>query len=323
MGAGPVRPARGAPRAALRARAEEVRAELARRGEPLPVGWEEEAARDLSEGPLTGVWLSPEDGAAGLAFFTVRGRRAYAHLHVDPGADRSARASALLDALAAGWTGLVDRADVGLSGLGEAEEAAWAGEAGRRLPAEVLVRHALERPLGPADRAAPALPPDARLRPLGELPVAGLAALDWRAFRGGPDERLVAETPEEARETFADLLDGRLGGVFAPASFGLVGSDGRLLGFVLVTTPLPGSAIVLDLAVEPTARRRGLGTLLLRLAFGGLATAGRTSVRLWVTEANAPARALYDRLGFRRVLTARILRWSAAGPRPSGPAEAT
>jgi ribosomal protein S18 acetylase RimI-like enzyme len=50
--------------------------------------------------------------------------------------------------------------------------------------------------------------------------------------------------------------------------------------------------------VEPEARRRELGTGLVRAVVAWSAARGAGSVRLGVTESNAGARAFYERLGF-------------------------
>ena len=58
-------------------------------------------------------------------------------------------------------------------------------------------------------------------------------------------------------------------------------------------------AEVLDVCVEPAARRLGLARLLVRLAMARAARAGARSARLEVRASNAAARALYAALGFR------------------------
>jgi ribosomal-protein-alanine N-acetyltransferase len=62
---------------------------------------------------------------------------------------------------------------------------------------------------------------------------------------------------------------------------------------------LADEAEVLDLCVGPTARRRGLARLLLRLAMARAARAGARSMRLEVRASNTAARRLYGSVGFR------------------------
>ncbi|MBR2823418.1 MAG: GNAT family N-acetyltransferase [Clostridia bacterium] len=53
------------------------------------------------------------------------------------------------------------------------------------------------------------------------------------------------------------------------------------------------------LAVHPDARRRGLGTLLLRGVMNAAAAAGKTLVNTWISDTNAASIALHTRAGFR------------------------
>ena len=50
--------------------------------------------------------------------------------------------------------------------------------------------------------------------------------------------------------------------------------------------------------VRPRGRGRGVGEALVAAVIGWAAARRATSVHLWVTETNAPARALYQRCGF-------------------------
>lgn len=67
-------------------------------------------------------------------------------------------------------------------------------------------------------------------------------------------------------------------------------------GFCSWRQTTPDEAEILNLAVEPEWRRRGVGTALLN-ALGGSA---KGTVFLEVAEPNAPAVALYQKLGWRR-----------------------
>lgn len=71
-------------------------------------------------------------------------------------------------------------------------------------------------------------------------------------------------------------------------------------GFVLARV-VAGEAEVLTLAVAPPARRRGLAAALVRAAIAAVGAAGGGSLFLEVSQANAPARALYAGLGFAAV----------------------
>ena len=112
-----------------------------------------------------------------------------------------------------------------------------------------------------------------------------MAAVFVAAWRGGyrgivPDDVIDAWTVERAREE----LDGR-----------------DALDVDIVTDEVDGfvryrPGYIASLYVHPAAAGRGVGTALLRHA---LADIGDTPVRLWVFEANARARSLYERDGFR------------------------
>jgi ribosomal-protein-alanine acetyltransferase len=53
-----------------------------------------------------------------------------------------------------------------------------------------------------------------------------------------------------------------------------------------------------NIVVAPSARRKGLGTRLLRALFARARDTNSDSVFLEVRESNSPARALYERAGF-------------------------
>ena len=83
---------------------------------------------------------------------------------------------------------------------------------------------------------------------------------------------------------------------FPNASYDLIVADSDLLGRLYVDRG-PEAFLVIDLALLPKHRGRGLGTMLLERV---LAEAGeaRKPVRIHVEQFN-PARRLYERLGFR------------------------
>ena len=70
---------------------------------------------------------------------------------------------------------------------------------------------------------------------------------------------------------------------------------GHLAGCIIGDRVLDGSRII-NLAVDPNVRRQGVGTALLLSIEGEL---GWGDMLLMVQEENAPARALYQRLGYR------------------------
>jgi len=74
----------------------------------------------------------------------------------------------------------------------------------------------------------------------------------------------------------------------------------RLAGFILARHAA-GEAEILSIAVAKCARGRGLGRVLLRRNLQRLAGLGVREVFLEVGADNAPALALYDRMGFAQV----------------------
>jgi ribosomal protein S18 acetylase RimI-like enzyme len=122
------------------------------------------------------------------------------------------------------------------------------------------------RPLGPADVEA--------IRPLhdAEFPATYL-----------PVERLVAEALRGERTALA-----------------VDGADGRLLGYATGRVQADGEGYIDFVAVDPAARGTGAGRALVQSLSEPLLDASTTGrVNLTVQEHRAPARALYERLGFR------------------------
>jgi len=101
------------------------------------------------------------------------------------------------------------------------------------------------------------------------------------------------EAPGSARE-MADLLT-------KPSVSGLLAMDGETpTGFALVQSA-GGAAEILTIAVDPSARRRGIGARLIVSISQRLRDEGVLALHLEVAEDNAPARALYESLGFEEV----------------------
>lgn len=89
-------------------------------------------------------------------------------------------------------------------------------------------------------------------------------------------------------------------GVFEPNFSWVLRERGSKLpvGAVLCSRVGPRTAHVTQLCVSPARRGQGLGRLLMRQSAESLARAGFDAMTLTVTEANAPALALYGSLGF-------------------------
>ncbi len=103
---------------------------------------------------------------------------------------------------------------------------------------------------------------------------------------------------------FARLLD-------LPTSTALIaGSSHAPAGFILLQVA-GDAAEVLTIAVRPERRRDGVGRALLTAGLDAARLGGAARLILDVSEANAPARALYGSLGFTEI--ARRKRYYADG----------
>jgi len=95
------------------------------------------------------------------------------------------------------------------------------------------------------------------------------------------------------RDALAELLA-------TPGAFGLMAqrdAQAAPSGFVLVRVAADQAEII-TIGVAPEARRRGIGTALLKAATAEATERGAASLFLEVAEDNFAARRLYDELGF-------------------------
>lgn len=99
--------------------------------------------------------------------------------------------------------------------------------------------------------------------------------------------------------------EGLLDFVFRQSHVLLIAEDnGKRAGFVLMLDTMPDEVtrmpqgFIAYMAVEPSARRRGIGSRLLAAAEDEARRRGLPYMGLMVTEDNAAARALYERAGF-------------------------
>jgi RimJ/RimL family protein N-acetyltransferase len=83
---------------------------------------------------------------------------------------------------------------------------------------------------------------------------------------------------------------------FPQARFDIVELDGNAIGRIVVDRPGPMLHIV-DQAIVPAMRNKGIGTTIMRALMDEAARAG-LPVRLKVASSNDPSMRLYERLGF-------------------------
>ena len=115
-----------------------------------------------------------------------------------------------------------------------------------------------------------------------------LAEIHERSFPSGWSEDDLAAL---ARQPGVTILQARRSSLLGSRS---------ILGFVILRVAAD-EAEVLTIAVDPRQRQRGVGALLMRHALSRLYADRIASLFLEVDAANAPALALYRRLGFRKV----------------------
>ena len=106
-------------------------------------------------------------------------------------------------------------------------------------------------------------------------------------------ERVCFSDPWSEKSIFSELEN--------PLSCWLVAMDGeRLAGYVGSQTVL-GETDMMNLAVDPDYRRKGLGKELILSLIEALRQRESRCLTLEVRDSNAPARALYEGLGFQEI----------------------
>jgi ribosomal protein S18 acetylase RimI-like enzyme len=132
--------------------------------------------------------------------------------------------------------------------------------------------------------------------------IAETGVVGWRsAYRGLlADDYLDGMSVDTREIAWRQRLESDFDGL-TPAWVGEAG--GRVLGFVSGGPPrdddiAPPAAEIYAIYLRPEAWRRGLGTALMETATVHFRGHGATYLVLWVFEANAPARAFYEALGW-------------------------
>jgi ribosomal-protein-alanine N-acetyltransferase len=141
-----------------------------------------------------------------------------------------------------------------------------------------------------------------------------------RAFVRDLGERTVMDSvpstrdaiPAMARLSFERLLEY----VYTQSHVIIIAEEnGTKLGFLILLDTMPDEvtlapqAFIAYMAVEPGARRRGIGSALLEAAQEAARERNLPTLAMMVTEENAPARRLYEQAGFgteRRLLCKRM-----------------
>jgi ribosomal protein S18 acetylase RimI-like enzyme len=115
-----------------------------------------------------------------------------------------------------------------------------------------------------------------------------------------PDAALIAQWPAAQRDAFLDsqfaLQDTHYRRFFGGADYFIITREGAPVGRIILHKSKRDWRLI-DIALMPEQRGRGLGTALLRGVQAACAAAGAESLSLHVEFANR-ARDLYARLGF-------------------------
>lgn len=104
---------------------------------------------------------------------------------------------------------------------------------------------------------------------------------------------LVAETPEASHWSAHDVAELEASGTRIWVDV----QESKLAGAV-ASRDAAGETEILNLAVAPGWRRRGIGRRLMEAALEGAVSAGAQRVFLEVRESNAGARIFYSQMGF-------------------------
>lgn len=118
--------------------------------------------------------------------------------------------------------------------------------------------------------------------------IRGMLPADAQAL-----EQILASSPGASPWTARDLLHLSKSG----AQIWVADEAGRVAGMVAAQT-VADEAEILNLAVDRTSRRHGVGRRLMLTAITAAAQAGARQVFLEVRESNLGARAFYAALGF-------------------------
>jgi ribosomal protein S18 acetylase RimI-like enzyme len=306
-----IRPARELPRDELWNIVGAIRHQLGARGEILPASWVDDTVDAISRGAGTAWFCGDRRSPTALVIVWLRDKKGYGHLHAMQGGE-SVPDLVQLGRYAAGQLPAdTERLDMGSTGLTETHERGL-GRGLREDPRfSMLLRHSMVRPLvNSAAPPEPQWPGGLEITTVRKVPFDELTVLDWRTYRGTPDETLLSSTPEGNRELLENALAGLFGPYLDAASPAARNSAGKVVGFAVTCQESLQSGILLDLAVDPDFRRRGLGMALVLRTLRALLALGYSKVHLWVTEGNEPARALYEKAGFTVDASAAIYRWS-------------
>jgi len=128
----------------------------------------------------------------------------------------------------------------------------------------------------------------------------------FRTFVPGQDEQAMVDVnkaafawhPEQGMLTVADVEADEKEGWFDPAGFFLAEENGRVVGFHWTKIHADGTGEVYVVGIHPDAQGGGLGKALTLAGLHYLREQGVPEIILYVESDNAPAVAVYTRMGF-------------------------
>ena len=133
-------------------------------------------------------------------------------------------------------------------------------------------------------------------RNIAETDVHALAQLMLEAYQGTIDYE--GETLEDAISEVKGTINGKYGTFLQKCSF-IIENNGKAISATIVTwmdaMNMPLLAFSMTL---PLCKNRGMTTFLLKKTMNALVGEGYKELYLVVTEANIPAKHLYEKLGF-------------------------
>jgi len=129
-----------------------------------------------------------------------------------------------------------------------------------------------------------------------------LARLMLAAYRGATDDE--GETIAEALQEVDNVLVSADRPFIPEASF-VIAVDAALASASLISL-FRGAPLVTHIMTHPNYKRRGLGISALLSSANVLREQGWSSLSLYVTDSNAPALALYRKLGFQTTSTVTV-----------------
>ncbi len=103
-------------------------------------------------------------------------------------------------------------------------------------------------------------------------------------------EKLCFSAPWSEKSIASELTN--------PLSYWLVALDGEKIAGYIGSQSVMGESDMMNVAVSPDYRRQGIGEALVKALCDRLKEQGNTCLTLEVRVSNAPAIALYEKLGF-------------------------